>query len=278
MLMLTHTDARQRSSRIRPVTRAERWGEFPPLAAFLSVFVPSLCASCEQPRAGLGGAGVCAACWGSVPELPPATCCRACALPDAGDPCPDCRRLPQPIGRGAAAAPYAGPAAAIVRAYKFRGFDLLAPPLAARMAAAAARFGLLEDRRGTALVPVPSTGRRNRERGYDPALLLALELARALRLPVASPLRRVRDTAPQSSLPAARRRANVAGAFEARRPRHRRLLLVDDVLTTGATAFAAALALRTAGAEEVDVLAFARTPDPDDFRYPHPSGERGKPS
>jgi ComF family protein len=141
---------------------------------------------------------------------------------------------------------------------KFRGHDILASPAGARMAASARCLGPLHD----AVVPVPSTARRNRDRGYDPGRLLAEEVARRLRVPFRPVLSRVREAAPQSSVPAAERRRNVEGAFRAApSTRGRRLLLVDDVLTTGATAFEAAGTLLAAGASAVDLLVLARTPE-----------------
>lgn len=172
-----------------------------------------------------------------------------------------------PIARALAFGLYAGTLARIVQAFKFRGFDILAPPASARMAALAREQGLAEQ--ADALVPVPSTSRRNRQRGYDPAGLLAEETGRRLKLPVLPALRRTRETAPQSALPAAERLRNVAGAFAASaRARGRSLLLVDDVATTGATAFEAARALESAGAARVGLLLLARTPEPEDFRFP----------
>jgi ComF family protein len=141
---------------------------------------------------------------------------------------------------------------------KFRGHDILVAPAGARMAACARRLGSGLDE----VVPVPSTARRNRDRGYDPGRLLAEEVSRRLRLPLRRHLSRVRDAVPQSSVPAAERRRNVKGAFRAdAAARGRRLLLVDDVMTTGATAFEAADALRAAGAAGVDLLVLARTPE-----------------
>jgi predicted amidophosphoribosyltransferase len=123
----------------------------------------------------------------------------------------------------------------------------------------------------TVVCGVPSTRARNRERGYDPGPLLGLEAARHLGLPFRQLLLRARSGGggrgsgqpPQSSLPAGERRRNVAGAFTALpRVRGLSLLLVDDVMTTGATAFEAAATLRSAGAASVRLLVLARTPLP----------------
>jgi ComF family protein len=112
------------------------------------------------------------------------------------------------------------------------------------------------------LVPVPLHRARLAERGFNQAELLAAPCAARWRLPVfGRVLVRTRPTPPQTDLDAAARRANVRNAFAVPRPaevRGRRLLLVDDVLTTGATADAAAQALRAAGAAAVGVLTLAR--------------------
>ena len=209
---------------------------------------------------------MCEICWDSLPRLPAETCCPHCALPNHGEPCRACRLEPPPVSTAAAFASYERGTVGLVGAYKFRGFDILAEPAGRRLAALAEERGLDDC---DALVPIPSTRRRNRERGYDPAVLLARAAARVLGLPLSRLLARTRDTLPQSRLPAARRAANVRGAFAASaRAAGRALLLVDDVVTTGATARAAAEALRRAGAKRVDLLAFARTPEPDGFRGP----------
>ena len=228
--------------------------------AFLHVLFPSSCASCGAPRRGLGGGGLCRACWRALPRLDATAACASCALPGAAPLCRSCLASPPPIGRAAAVAPYEGVARRLVHALKFRAHDILAAPAAALMADAARSLSLHE--RADAVVPVPSTPRRNRERGYDPAALLALEAARRLRRPFRPLLARTREGTPQSSVPAAERRLNVRGAFAAApRARALRLLLVDDVMTTGATAFEAARALQAAGAAGVDLLLFARTPE-----------------
>lgn len=119
------------------------------------------------------------------------------------------------------------------------------------------------------MVPAPSTRERNTERGYDPAVLLAQETARRLSLPMVRALARASGGPAQETLDSRARRTNPSLRFvttpgfrkRAGSPRPA-LLLVDDVLTTGATLRAAARALLDAGAVRVDVLVLARTPAP----------------
>ena len=232
-----------------------------PLALFLSVLVPSRCAGCGAARRGAGGGGICAACWEALPRFAPETTCRLCALPTGGGICRGCENAPPPIAGAVAFGPYQGALRRLVHALKFGGHDILVPPAAARLAPEVRRAGLDAVE---AVVPIPSTRGRNRERGYDPAALLGEELARRLKRRLLPALVRVKETPPQSLLNAAERRANVAGAFRARASAAgRSLLVVDDVLTTGATAFSAADALRASGARRVAVAVLARTPEPD---------------
>ena len=124
------------------------------------------------------------------------------------------------------------------------------------------------------VVPVPLAPSRERQRGYNQARLLAAEVARRLDLPLdTGVLIRLRDTPPQTSLPRARRLQNVRGAFRAlRKLSGARILLVDDVTTTGATIEAAARALRRRGAVWVGALALARTPEERSDVPPDPPG------
>ena len=150
------------------------------------------------------------------------------------------------------------PLAAAVHALKFRGRRGVAAVLGARLAEAHSFAP------GALVVPVPLHPSRLRARGYNQALLLARPLARRRGLPL-NPrvLVRLRPTPAQSSLGAAHRAVNLDGAFAVREParvRGRRVALVDDVLTTGATAHACAVALLDAGATGVDVYTVGRTP------------------
>ena len=146
---------------------------------------------------------------------------------------------------------FAGPARAAVLKLKFSGCRTVADALAAAMAE-------------TELAPVdvvtwvPLGRRREAERGYDQARALARPLALRIGAPAAPLLRRTRTTAPQARRTASERRAALQGAFRSIREAPGRVLLVDDVLTTGATAAACAGALRAAGAREVVVLTATR--------------------
>lgn len=112
------------------------------------------------------------------------------------------------------------------------------------------------------IVPMPLHWIKRWQRGFNQSDLLAREIGRRWRVPVRAVVRRKKSTTPQAGLTNAKRRANVSGAFDVRRGislKGQRVLLVDDVITTGATARACALALKRAGAKHVAVLALART-------------------
>ena len=218
----------------------------PPFLSSLGRWLAAFAApqSCPGCGARTGAAEfLCAGCETRIPKLAVPLCVR-CLLEER-DPA-GCRRHP----RGArAVAPwiYDERAALVVQALKFGG----RPRLAERYAGAIARV-LPQGYRFDMVTPVPLHAARLRERGYDQAGRLADALARRLGAPlVPGLLVRSRATREQSRLNAAARRANLAGAFTIPRPeavQGRSVLVVDDVLTTGATLDAAATALRTAGA------------------------------
>lgn len=143
-----------------------------------------------------------------------------------------------------------------VHLFKFEGWWRLADSLARPMVA----LEPLTDR--LLLIPVPLGPRRRRRRGYNQSERLARALGRLSGLPVADRLVRIRDTRSQSSLAPEARQANVRGVFRAAGVRGRRVVLVDDVFTTGATLVAAAEAARIAGAERVEAVTFARAAGP----------------
>jgi ComF family protein len=155
---------------------------------------------------------------------------------------------------------FEGVAREAVHALKFGGRRALASPLGdliAEMDAAGLGFGVPD-----LLAPVPLHPRRERERGFNQALLLARRVGRAWRVPVcADVLERTLSTRPQTELTAEARRKNVRGAFALRRPERvtgRHVVLIDDVLTTGSTATVCARCLVAGGASTVGVLTVAR--------------------
>ena len=175
--------------------------------------------------------------------------------------CLGCRVDPPEFDRARGAGLYTGSLRHALHALKFRGKRALARPLAElirEQCVTVLRPG------GEALVPVPLARARLRERGFNQAELIADRLGALLDLPVRRRwLARVRETAPQTDLAAADRRTNVGGAFVASSGvAGRHVVLVDDVLTTGATCRECARALRAAGARQIDVVTVARVPTP----------------
>jgi ComF family protein len=153
---------------------------------------------------------------------------------------------------------YAGPARPLVGALKYRGAVALADSMAAQMVANPPP-GLWA---AAALVPVPMHPRRERRRGFNQAALLAAALARRTELGVIPSLRRIDGAPAQVGRGRVARLAALAGAFEVlpEAPVPERVLIVDDVVTTGATVTACAAALLGAGCREVVGVAYARTP------------------
>jgi ComF family protein len=164
-----------------------------------------------------------------------------------------------PLRRVVVGLDYAGTARDLVIALKFGGHPRAALPLAEALHAAVEAAGTP----GDVIVPVPLSRRRERERGYNQALVLARALSRGCGVALdARALRRRRHTRRQSGLTRAARRRGPRGAFVARAERvgGRCVLLVDDVLTSGATLRACAVALRRAGAASVTAAVACRSP------------------
>lgn len=245
--------ARSTSNRVRAIARRAA-----------DLLFPWACLGCERD----GREPVCLECLARVAWSSGAACLR-CGIPfpsGPARPCGRCLERPPRFDRARAIVRYVvraegdDPVGRAVRAFKYgrrRGIGgFLARLLAERCPYAPGEHDVL--------VPVPLDLARLRERGFNQALILARGLARSTASRVEPrALERVRATRSQVELDETARRANLRGAIRVRRPegiRGRRVLLVDDVLTTGATADACADALRRSGAAAVDVLAVARAP------------------
>jgi ComF family protein len=230
----------------------------------LDIALPTLCVSCREP---VHGEGVCAACWAKLSFIAPPFCPRL-GIPFVYDPGPELLSMeaianPPAYQRARAAVRYDDVARTLVHALKYQDRTDLAPAMGRWMARAGKE--LLDE--ADMLVPVPLHWRRGWSRRYNQSGALARVISSQSGVRVAAEaLRRVRATEQQIGLSRAQRASNVQGAFKVAADRMadiqgRRIILVDDVLTTGATADACARALLRGKAVQVDVLTFARVVD-----------------
>lgn len=187
----------------------------------------------------------------------PRTCpgCDATLCPGSEGFCDVCAPLLEPLRGGDAAFEYGGPIADAIQRFKYEGRIDLAGPLGRLLAEACLSLSGRVD----SVVHVPLHRRRRRERGFDQTALLAVAVARALDIPLdGRRLKRIRHTPPQAQRGLSERQHNIHGAFVAREDRRRtRVLLIDDVRTTGATLTEAAGVLRQSGTVEVRAFALA---------------------
>ena len=235
--------------------------------AALDLLLPPVCLTCDRPVDAPGR--FCAPCFartGFITE----PCCAQCGTPFNAAPqggrerlCPTCRADPPPWRQARGALRYDPQAARLILAFKYAD----RPELAAALAPMMARAGATLLREAELIVPVPLHRRRLFTRRYNQAALLAGALAGLAGVPAALDLLcRTRATLPANRAAGLTRFERVAGAFAVRPGREalaegRRVLLIDDVMTSGATAAACTLALLDVGAATVDVLVAARVPD-----------------
>jgi len=230
--------------------------------ALFDLALPPLCAGCRAPLGD--GEGLCAACWSTLSFIAPPFCPRL-GIPFVYDPGPGVLSAaaiaaPPAYQRARAAVRYDGVARDLVQALKYSDRLDLAPMMGRWMAHAGGE--LLAD--ADALVPVPLHWRRQWARRANQSAALAVAIGRPSGVGVVTgALQRARATPQQVGLSKTERAVNVQGAFRVAPGRRaeiagRRLVLVDDVLTSGATVEACAKALLRAGAARIDVLVFAR--------------------
>jgi ComF family protein len=216
--------------------------------SFLDILLPVRCVVCAA-----GGEQLCAGCRESLPLLRPPLCDR-CGAPTAWpvSRCRECSGRRLAFASARAAVEYDDSVRRLVAAWKERGLRRLAAEAADAVA------GAIEPPDVAVLTYVPPDRERVLQRGHHPAQRLALELGRRWNLPVRALVGRTRSVPHQRGLSRAERRRNVAGAFRPAVSTPTRVVLVDDVYTSGATVGAVASALRKGGARRVEVVTFAR--------------------
>ena len=230
--------------------------------AVLDLLFPPYCVACRRL-----GAWLCPSCLAEVETIHPPVC-RRCGLPLTSDElghggtwvCDHCRRAPLQLDGLLAYAYHGGPLREAIHQFKYEDLRSLAGPLGKLMGDGWAMLAPLDLEIDT-IVPVPLHPARQRQRGYNQSALLARELGAVLARPVVEDvLIRTKATAPQVDLNARERRANVQDAFQCTSSalQGKRVLLVDDVCTTGCTLESACSALRAAGVSSVWAYTLAR--------------------
>lgn len=234
------------------------------LRVLLELLFPPLCHACRKFIPNAGELHLCLRC---REELHPITSplCTVCGIPFAtpggiDHPCGACLTTPPRYSAARAALCFDGPARGLIHRFKYDRKVHLAHPLTLLANEALSSFALSSG--AELLFPVPLHRQRLRERGFNQAILLGRPLSKMWRIPlVVNNLRRTRRTEPQVTLSAAERQANVRGAFSLADPaavRGKKVILLDDVYTTGSTVAECSRVLRKGGAEEVYIITVAR--------------------
>jgi len=223
----------------------------PYLSALADLFYPERCVGCERRASDV----LCRTCFDTLPRVGSPVCGR-CGLPTAFATfvCEECKNVDFGFQSARAPLKYDGVGKQVVHALKYRGYKRVVGRLAAPLMLQVVGEGHFD-----AVVPVPLHSSRLRKRGFNQAELLARGVAEKLKATVSDTLEVVRGTRDQVELSAAQRRANVAGAYTATKPLRGKILLIDDVFTTGATMSACAGTMVRAGAKEVHALSLCRT-------------------
>ncbi len=231
--------------------------------ALFSLFFPADCRICNTPLGRWTRVPVCASCLAAPAPLEAEYFCSLCRTPflnphplDQHGVCAACRSGLLGFDRATSFGFYEGHLRGLIHLFKYAGMRPLAHPLAQLLERA-----LPVDEAYDVVVPVPLHWKKKWQRGFNQAELLARDLAKRRRLPLLKALRRRKSTEAQATQSIAGRCRNVAGAFMAQPGvplAGKRVLLIDDVMTTGATASACAAALKRGGAKSVSLLTLAR--------------------
>lgn len=225
------------------------------VSGLVNFIFPSACPSCSKPTDSLAHAPFCRQCWQSIGHCAGPSCrtCGVHLVSVHADRCQHCLEDPPAFTRALSFTHYEGLIASAIHHFKFLGIRRLSRPLS--------EFLLFHDTEGIdALIPVPLSPKGLKSRGFNQALLLSRHLSRERKIPLLMDvLRKVAETPPQVGLSAKERTANVKRAFACTgRVTGMNLLLIDDVMTTGATVNACSKQLLRAGAKSVSVLTLAR--------------------
>lgn len=235
--------------------------------ALFSLFFPDDCRICGQPLDEVTRIPVCLVCLHKPEPLDAEFFCISCRTPfqngfplDAQGRCALCRNGLRGFDAAYCYGAYEGTLRELIHLYKYGRIQTLTRPLGDLLVAA-----MPPDERFDAVTPVPLHWRRQWQRGFNQSELLARDIARRCGIPVVKSLKRVRATLTQAGLSNTARRSNVTRAFQCRRGARwagriegKRILLIDDVMTTGSTAASCALALKRVGARRVALLTIAR--------------------
>jgi ComF family protein len=225
------------------------------ISTLLHYLYPSRCPVCQNSGDDLTTDPFCRNCWSDIKRYT-GPACKICGVPLASEyaaVCANCLKEAPPFSRAESFGLYENALATAINLFKFHGIRRLHGPLGRLLLG-------FDISASDAVVPVPLGLRGLRERGFNQSLLLAKVLSRHAKVPLAMDgLLKIRETRPQVGLSARERARNLKGAFSVKGNfRKMKLLLVDDVMTTGATAKECARQLMNAGAEEVAVLTLAR--------------------
>lgn len=240
----------------------------PPASLFrclLHTILPVNCTICQEPLWEDPIPFFCRTCWEGVTPIAPPTCPR-CHRPfsspitlrhSPSHICHPCRTTPPAFTKAWTGYAYQTPLKEAIRLFKYHGKVSLAIPLGELLGTQCRHLPVVDY-----IIPVPLHSHRLRERAYNQSLLLADQVSRHLKTPVlCNTLLRIKSTPPQTTLSRSKRLKNLRRAFHIRKPHRilrKRILLIDDVMTTGATVNECAKTLRKAGAGDVYVGALAR--------------------